>query len=374
MRQRISKFKIGRLVKNGLMYYTLFVPSYLSADRKERRLYFRTRQEAEKHRTELIAATRSESRETVLSNSQMVDARRALERLAEHGLSMTLDKAIELAIPTLKSTGRYVAVSSLLDAFAKVKAASWRPHTARNFKVVARMFAERYGERSVADITPKLLEEWFADLEKKPAYIAGLIRTLRPAFSYALRQGMIPDCPFSKLEPVRVPARERIDIFTPEEARKLMETAPADCKTAYALLLFAGIRPTELTKMTWANVRDGFIHITPGIAKVGQVRNVEIEPTLQAWLDAAGRHQPSDSICPSNWKRKNQETRRLAGLANRQDVPRHSYATYHLAKYRDRGLLESNMGHSHNSAMLMKHYRAAATPAQAEAYWAILPE
>ena len=371
---RQPQLKIKQTTKTGVPYYTLFCPSYLMPDKKERLMLFRKKQDAEKKRAELMAALRAECREAVLTNSQLVDARRAYERLAEHGLSMTLDKAIELAIPTLKSTGRYVAVSSLLDSFAKVKAVSWRPHTARNFKVVARMFAERYGERSVADITPKLLEEWFAALEKKPAYIAGLIRTLRPAFSYALRQGMIPDCPFSKLEPVRVPARERIDIFTPEEARKLMETAPADCKTAYALLLFAGIRPTELTRLTWANVRDGFIHITPGIAKVGQVRNVEIEPTLQAWLDAAGRHQPSDSICPSNWKRKNQETRRLAGLANRQDVPRHSYATYHLAKHRDRGLLEANMGHSHNSAMLMKHYRAAATPAQAEAYWAILPE
>ena len=373
MSNRIAKFRIGKTTKGGLVYYTIFVPSYLSADGKERRTYFRTKQEAEKKRAELIAATRSESRETVLTNAQLVDARRAFERLAEHGLSMSLDKAIELALPTLMSTGRYVAVSSLLSEFAAIKAASWRPHTARNFKVVARMFGERYGSLSVADVTPKLLGEWLAEFDKA-AYQAGLIRTLRPAFSYAVRQGLLPECPFGKLEPVRVPAREKIDIFTPEEARRLMEVAPEDCKAAYALLLFAGIRPVELTRLTWGAVRDGFIHITPGVAKVGQVRNVEIEPTLAAWLAVAGRHAPEDKICPSNWKRKNQATRKMAGLADRQDVPRHSYATYHLAKYRNRGLLEENMGHTAGSAMLMRHYRAAATPAEAEAYWAILPE
>ena len=370
---RQPQLKIKQTTKKGVPYYTLFCPSYLTPDKKERLMLFRKKQDAEKKRAELMAALRAECREAVLTNSQLVDARRAYERLAEHGLSMSLDKAIELALPTLRSTGRYVAVSSLLSEFASIKAAQWRPHTARNFKVVARMFGDKYGTLSVADVTPKLLGEWLSEFDKA-AYQAGLIRTLRPAFSYAVRQGLLPECPFGKLEPVRVPAKEQIDIFTPEEARELMSVAPEDCRTAYAMLLFAGIRPTELTKLTWGNVREGFIHITPGIAKIGQVRNVEIEPTLAAWLAAAGVHAPEELICPTNWKRKNQATRKLAGLANRQDVARHSYATYHLAKYRNRGLLEENMGHSQNSAMLMRHYRAAATPAQAEAYWAILPE
>ena len=31
------------------------------------------------------------------------------------------------------------------------------------------------------------------------------------------------------------------------------------------------------------------------------------------------------------------------------------------------------MGHVKGSDVLMRHYRAAATPAEAEAYWSILP-
>lgn len=370
---KLAKFKITKMTKHGDVYFTIFIPAYLTPDKKGKQVYYRTKVEAEKKRAELIAATRTESRETVLTNGQIVDAKRALERLAEAGLSMTLDRAIELAIPTLRSSGRHVPLDRLLTEFGEMKQEAWRSHTMRNYRVVANMAREQFAGLNVADITPKLLSDWLRSFGR-PSYAAGLVRTLRPAFSYAVRQGMLPESPFSKLEPIRVPTRSGIDIFTPEEARMLMQTAPEDCKCAYALLLFAGIRPVELTRLTWGALRDGFIHLTPNVTKTAQVRNVEIEPNLAAWLAASGKHRTEEKICPTNWKRKNQAVRREAGLADRQDVARHSYATYHLAKYRDRAALEANMGHTAGSAMLMRYYRAAATPQQAAEYWSILPE
>lgn len=369
---KIAKLKITKTIKNGISYYAIFVPAYLTPEKKAKRMYFRTKSEAEMKRAELIAATRTESRETVLSNTQLVDARRAYERLADAGLSVSLDRAIELALPLLKASGRYITVETMLADFAEVKAATWRGKTATNFRTVSRMFNEKFGTLMVVDVTAKQLNAWLTSFGR-PAYAAGLVRTMRPAFSWAVRQGIIPDSPFSKLEPIRVPARQGIDVFTPEEARRLMQTAPADCKAAYAMLLFAGIRPVELTRLTWGAVRDGFIHLTPDVTKTAQVRNVEIEPNLASWLASTGHHTPDEKICPINWRRKNHNTRREAGLANRQDTARHSYATYHLAKYHDRAALEENMGHTTGSAMLMRHYRAAATPAQAAEYWAILP-
>lgn len=370
---KIAKLKITKTIKNGISYYAIFVPAYLTPDKKAKRMYFRTKSEAETKRAELIAATRTESRETVLSNTQLVDARRAYERLSDAGLSVSLDRAIELALPLLKASGRYITVETMLADFAEAKAASWRGKTATNFRTVSRMFNEQFGSLMVTEVNVKTLNAWLTSFGR-PAYAAGLVRTMRPAFSWAARQGIIPDSPFSKLEPIRVPARQGIDVFTPEEAQRLMQTAPDDCKAAYAMLLFAGIRPVELTRLTWGAVRDGFIHLTPDVTKTAQVRNVEIEPNLAAWLASCGKHKATDRVCPTNWDRKNRATRAAAGLVNRQDTARHSYATYHLAKYHNRTALEENMGHSAGSAMLMRHYRAAATPAQAAEYWAILPE
>lgn len=369
---KIAKLKITKTIKCGISYYSIFVPAYLTPDKKAKRMYFRTKADAEMKRSELIAATRTESHETVLSNTQLVDARRAYERLAEAGLTVSLDRAIEIAIPILRASGRHITVEKMLADFAEAKAAGWRSKTAINFRTVARMFNEQFGSLMITDVTAKLLNAWLESFGR-PAYAAGLVRSIRPAFSWAVRQGMIPDSPFSKLEPIRVPARQGIDVFTPEEARRLMQTAPEDCKAAYAVLLFAGVRPVELTRLKWGAVRNGFIHLTPDVTKTAQVRNVEIEPNLAAWLASTGEHSPEDSICPRWWDYKNRQTRKISGLVNRQDTARHSYATYHLAKYKDRAALEENMGHTAGSAMLMRHYRAAATPAQAEEYWAIFP-
>lgn len=371
---KTAKFQIKKATKNGILYYAIFVPKYLTPEGKEKRMYFRTRAEAERKRAELVAATRTESKETVLSNHQLVDARRAIERLAEAGVSISLDRAIELALPLLKASGGQITVSQLLADFMTLKQASWRPHTTKNFRQAAKLMSQTLGEIRLTEVTAPKLQEWLNECNEKPAYQASLVRTLRPAFSYAVRQGMLPESPFSRLEPIKVPVRAGVDVLTPYEAAVLMRAAPADCKAAFALLLFAGVRPLELMKLRWGDIRDGYIHITPEIAKTSQVRNIEIEPNLAEWLDSCGFHSTDTPICPANWKRKSQITRRITRLGNRQDVARHSYATYHLAKYRDRAALEVNLGHSSGSAMLFRHYRAAATPEQAAEYWNILPE
>lgn len=368
---KLATFKLTKDTKGGKVYWALNVPAYLSADGKKKRMLFKFKADAERKRAELIAAAKEDNKENVLTSAQIVDARRALERLAEAGLNVTLDKAVELALPMLRASRAYITVNMLIDEFAKLKAPEWRPKTARNFRDVARKFAADFGETPVTEISPATLREWLLSFGS-PAYAAGLVRTLRPAFSYALRQGMLPFSPFERMEPIKVPKKSGIDIFTPAEAAALIHAAVPESKAAFALLLFAGVRPQELTRLKWSNIRDGFIHITPDVAKTEQVRNIEIEPTLQAWLDKY-RLPDCMPIIPRNWKRKSQAARKNAGLSGRQDTARHSYATYHLVKYKDKIALEANLGHSTGSAMLMRHYRAAATPAEAEAYWSILP-
>lgn len=369
-----ATFKITKTEKKEGVFYGIYVPAYLSPTGVAKKMLFKKKIDAEKKRAELIAATRTESRETVLSNHQLVDARRALERLAEAGVSISLDRAIELALPLLKASGGQITVAQLLTDFMTLKQASWRPHTTKNFRQAAKLMCQKLGEIRLTEVNAHMLNEWLTSCNEKAAYQAGLVRTLRPAFSYAVRQGMLPESPFSRMEPIRVPVRSGVDVLTPYEAAVLMRAAPADCKAAFALLLFAGVRPQELMKLRWGDIRDGYVHITPEVAKTSQVRNIEIEPNLEEWLDAYGFHSPDALVCPPNWKRKAQITRRITRLGNRQDVARHSYATYHLAKYRDRATLEVNMGHSVGSAMLFRHYRAAATPEQAEEYWNIRPE
>lgn len=367
---RLAKFKLAKTTKDGTVYWSLFVPAHLAPDKKGKRLLFRLRADAERKRGELIAASRAEGRELVLSNAQALAAKRAIDRLAEVGIDIPLDRAIEIALPSLLASGVHMTAAQLVDSFTSLKASEWRPKTARNFRDVASKFLSIFGENTLATISTQALQAWISGYS--PTQAAFMVRTINPAFSYAVRQGYLTSSPFERLELPKIQRSQGVDIFTPTEARALLDAAPEDCKAAFAILLFAGIRPTELTHLKWEHVRDGFIHIVPGVAKTSQVRNVEIEPNLAVWLQEYKGYS-WEKICPPNWKRKSQAARALAELGGRQDTARHSYATYHLQKYKNKLQLEENMGHVKGSDVLMRHYRAAATPSEAEAYWSILP-
>lgn len=368
-----AKFTITRQVKSGITYYTLSIPAYLNPAGKTTRVYYRTKAEAERKRGELIASTRTESRDLTLTNAQSLDAQRALARLAEAGLTLTLDRAIELALPLLKTSGVRMTVDELLALYHDRKNAEWSRVSKTNFRRAAARFLATFSGTYLSEIDPATVEQWLRSRKISTLTIESELRLIRCAFNFAVRQQILPVNPLNRIELPRYKPRTAIDIFTPAEAAHLMATAPADCRAAFAILLFAGVRPTELTRLHWHNIRDGFIYITPDIAKTSQVRNVEIEPTLAAWLAAYPCPDPNAKIIAPNWKRKYHRTRRRAGLAGRNDTARHSYASYHLAKYKNRGATEANLGHVSGSNMLMMHYRAATTPADAEAYWSILP-
>lgn len=370
---RQASLKIVRQENESSVFWSIYVPAYLNPSGKAGKMYFSTRAEAEAKRWELLAATRSESKLTELSNVQVRDAQRALERLAEAGLDMSLDRAIELALPVLKSAGRAVTVEQLLRDFAAAKEADWSEASKRAFATSAKSFLKRWAGRLISTIDAVELEGWYVEAFASTGYRAHEVRTIRPAFSWAVRRRLLQESPFSRMEGVRV-KRKPIVIYSPDEVRRVMDACSVAERAAFALLMFAGVRPKELTRLRWGDIRDGFVHITAGIAKTQQVRNIELEPTCVAWLLSTGEHGPHELVCPPDWVRRARAVRERAGVHALPDTPRHSYASYHLARYKDVAGLKANLGHSPNSDTLFIHYRAAATPADAERFWQIFPD
>ncbi len=365
--------KISKRIKEGKPLYLIYCPKRLSPDGIARRHSFRRRADAEEYRSKLFAAWQNQQ-PTPLTPTESADAQAAMRALADAGVSLSLLETVKQALPLLNRT-RKISVSQLIEEFSELKTPQWRPLTARNFRDASKKLITAFGDRDPATITPQELTEWLNTTYPSSASIDHTIRTLNPAFSYALRQKHIAENPFTLVERTRTKKEKAIDILTPAEAETLLTSAPSDCIPAYAVLLFAGVRPKELSRLKWENIRDGYIHITADIAKTRQVRNIEIHPTLTAWLNTyhpAGANA-NTPIIPVDWKRKDRATRAAAGIANRPDVCRHSYATYYLAAYGSADALKANMGHSRTSDTLFIHYRAAAPPKDAERYWTILP-
>ncbi len=365
-----ATFPIRRWTSGNSIFWGIYVPAALNASGKRGYYYYGSKLEAQEARARFLTLSRGET-VACLSPAQDADARHALEMLRAAGLEITLEEAVATALPHLKASGASLTAAALFSEFAQLKHEGWSALSRRNFAYVSKRFAADFEKETLAKLTPRAIQQWLADNFPSAGSRAHAIRTIRPAFSYAVRQGYIPSSPFERLERERVQRTDAIDIYTPEEARRLLEAAPADCRPAYALLLFAGIRPTELTRLQWGDIRGNFIHIRPGVAKTAQVRNIDIEPNLQTFLEAAERGTDDAPVCPPNWRRKDAETRRKANLQGRPDAARHSYASYYLARTPDVDKLKSNMGHSRNSDTLFAHYRAAATQEVAVEYWDI---
>ncbi len=96
-----------------------------------------------------------------------------------------------------------------------------------------------------------------------------------------------------------------------------------------------------------------------------------ILPNLKAWLKPLAHAE--GRITPPNLRDKLDAIRKRAGIENwPQNGLRHSYASYHLAKFQDAAALALQMGHT-TTAMLFAHYREVVTPETAEAFWNIKP-
>ncbi len=192
---------------------------------------------------------------------------------------------------------------------------------------------------------------------------------LSAIFSTAIRHGWCAENP-ARAVPVPVVKERHIRPLTQTEAERLISVAEeyrgGICLAAVAIMLYAGVRPKEITRLTWEHVhlREGVISILPEHSKTGGARQVTIQPILAAVLQRV--HSVSDAvphlnICPPNWERHWSNLHRAAGWSDEHgtpwqpDVLRHTFATNHLRKYHDYRALQYEMGHR-NAELLRTRY------------------
>ena len=128
--------------------------------------------------------------------------------------------------------------------------------------------------------------------------------------------------------------------------------------------------------LDWANVNlaEKFIRVLPETSKTGAGRLVDISDNLALWL--AKYYKPSGQVAPPpvTFIRYRREVMRKANVKRWiPDVARHSFATYHFAKWGNQDDLQKQMGHAGKAYVLTAHYRGLVTKAEGEKYWGIMP-
>lgn len=202
------------------------------------------------------------------------------------------------------------------------------------------------------------------------------MRDLSMFFRWAEVKDYTAGNPFDKIKRPEVP-RKTPEIFTVEEAEKILGAAFAHPDLGllpmYALGFFAGIRIEELSCMKWEMIdwEEGEIRLPGEITKTGEPRNPEISATLKAALcDTAPT--TGEIVSPINLRLRRKRLHTLAGVTGKRNALRHSFATYHAAKYRNPQELQVLLGQE-TPSVLFKHYVTAVRKKDAERYFMLLP-
>ena len=151
-----------------------------------------------------------------------------------------------------------------------------------------------------------------------------------------------------------------------------------------ALCAFAGIRPTECTRLRWqdVNFEERIISVRHGSSKTGGQRHIQMNATLYAWLATCkpANAAPTDLITPPTSLPTRLYALRLRAGFNQQkkwqnDCLRHSYATYYLkAQHGSITDLQLNMGHRSTMLLYTRYTNmAGVTREMAQNWWNVTP-
>jgi Site-specific recombinase XerD len=292
----------------------------------------------------------------------------------------TIRDAVKFYLPHLRATNRTCTAAELVDELLKAKRADGASTRYLNdLRSRLGIFADVFDGRPVASITSPMIDGWLRSLSDKetgnrlsPTTRNHFRRLLGVAFSFARQHGYCVDNPATATSRAKE-VETAVGILSPEQTARLLESATSDIVPFIAIGAFAGLRRAEIERLDWREVdlQSGLIEVTASNAKSARRRLVKIQPNLVQWLQPHA--QLSGNVTPAGLNNLLMAAREAAGIVEwPPNALRHSFASYHLARFSDAAALALELGHT-SSSLVFQHYRQLVKPKDAERYWKIAP-
>ncbi|MBO5684248.1 MAG: tyrosine-type recombinase/integrase [Akkermansia sp.] len=289
-------------------------------------------------------------------------------------------RCIAAGAEELKKQERTVSFEKAV-AFALESRRERRVRTVYDFRYFTRRFMKRcpgLARRKVRTISAQECAQYIEMAFDTPRQRQKARLILSGVFGSAVKRGWCSENPVSKVEAPRV-VEKQVPILTPQEIKDLRQAAEryqgGSCAAAMGMMLYAGIRPHEVARLSWAQVdlREQTIYILPQHSKTGGARRVTIHKPLLRIL-RAHRRADGERICPANWLRHWRELRRAAGWGGDkpwpQDALRHTFASYHLSYFRSYAELQVEIGHRDATLLRTRYLCMNGVHASAQ-FWAV---
>jgi len=302
---------------------------------------------------------------------------------------ISLTEAVSYFLKHANPSGGKRTIEQVAQEFLKSrKAMGVRRRTLTQYESYLRTIAERFGGQSINEIRRAGIEDWLSESEWSKRTRNNYVSTLSTLFLFARDRDYCSENPAGKI-PRAILDDAAPGVLTLAQTKALLEVTRAEDPEMLAYVaigVFAGLRRSELCALEWSeiDVQTRTIEVKGIKAKTRQRRIVGISDALAAWLAIASktlRPTPSrnEDVCGERLKNLYSERYGGDGALLRgplvapwpHNALRHTFGSYHYAKYRDETRTAAEMGNS--PAVVFRHYRALVKPEAAEAYWNLLP-
>lgn len=386
--------KIRLVFIDGKNYYQVDARKQGTNGKRET---FSNREEAEKRAAEIEENHSLEGIEGMnLSPELRIAAIKGEKTLSKWGKS--LDEAIAFYCNFLegeekrqKSLTIEFLAKSWFEEKAKGSNKALKQDTLNGISEGANYLKKEWGNLRIADLTEEHFQKYLDNLTVSQRRKFNLRSTFSQFFNWCIKRKHTAINPLKEIE-IHVPSKD-VEILSIEECKKIMQTAEnsfPDLLPYHAICLFAGLRPTEATLLTWENIHlaERQITVLGSTSKTGETRNVKIEDTLFNWLQEFKGEKKGHIIKQKGCrtalekfraclgykikKHNSKEWQNEKGNAWIDDVMRHTFASYYLGKYNDRAHLAEQMGNS--LKMIKSHYKRIVSNSDTKTFWGIMPQ
>lgn len=317
-----------------------------------------------------------------MSNQQMMEASEAIMLL--NGRESILNVVREWV---RTHTGPQMSVADVYGRLiesqrARLSRDELRPSSMAATKNRLGPFVADLGRRPIDAITKDEIEAWVAAQDfQSPVSRNQTMRYIKLMLNYAEHNEWATNTPAGKLKIPKTKYR-RPEFFTVEDVQKLLGAFEKDkygpvMLPKLAIGFFAGIRHEELDRMDWSDIHWNTSEITvrEEVSKIGIPRQVRMEPCLARWLIRFRKNNGPVGVKMKQFCKHMHRVCKAAGVKWTRNVMRHSYATYHLARYQSPSQTADQLGHiSGGWQMLYRHYRGfGITQEDSVRYFEIIP-
>ena len=389
----MSIFTHTKTDKKSGKKYTYYIVDAGSVNGKRIRKSFKDMKEAKAYeRTFKRQRDRFGELSTALSVSQMAIATNAFQLMSNAGiLESELLSIVDEAIERRKAVTASVSIDEAYKEYAEMfNTGKQREHLKTVRCRVGKFVAHIGFDTPIVNVATKNAEDFMKEIALKndsERTFNNYLSYIKSFFNWCMERKYIAENPFINIKSKAIGYEDPtfIKVEHLQAALAELETCKEISKADRTLFInfitlsfFCGMRSSEIFRLPPSAVHPEDAHPFARVSKgKGAERGrkgriVDLEANAVAWLDKYPfRKKINEDLLYKVRLRVCELNPSIFEPLREDNIGRHSYISYHTAKYRDYARTEAYVATSSN--MRVKHYQGLATTSAGEAYFNLFP-